>query len=487
MIKKIKSYLLEDSLQSKITKGILWSFLGTFISKGLMLLSFILVARFLSVEEYGQIGVLRNTITTFAAFSVMSFGVTATKYLAIYKDTSPIRAERILTFTRMFVFISSLLISILVFAFSDYITSTMLDKEALSFDVKITAFAIFFTALNGYQNGLLSGLEKFKELSYINIFNGLLSFPILISFTYFWKVNGVIIGITIISFLTWVMSAYYVNYSMKKHKLKYRFNDMWKEIEVVKDFSLPSFLSGLSIAPAILTTNLILAHQENGYYQLGIFNATYFFSIISKTLNGIVGQVIYPYSMQQFDKNNKKFEYFNIISPWVIGILLNLPLIVFPEILVMFFGSKYDTEDFKISVILVALFSIIIAHRQGISRNFAAANLMWWSVIGNLFWGLTLVIFTLYLSKYGSIGLAISFFIAYALNTLVFLPLYINKNLVDKKLLISIYSLLIWMLLFISSSLYFLVNNLIVKLCIFICIIFVCYYLFIMLWRKYND
>jgi len=487
MINKIRSSFYGDSLQAKISKGIVWSFLGTFISKGLMLLAFIMIARIISVEEYGQVGIIRNTITTFAAFSVMSFGITATKYLAIYKKNNIIRAERILTFTRGFVVISSILIASLIFIFSDYIALKMLDDLSLSFDVKLSSATILFTALNGYQNGLLAGLERFREISFINILNGILTFPILITLAYYYKVDGIIIGLIIISFLTWIMSDYYVRQSLRKNSLKYRFDSFYKEFKIIKNFTLPSFLSGLSIAPAILITNLILAHQENGYYQLGIFNAAYFFSVITSTLNGVIGQVVYPYAMQQFEKENKRFEYFNIIIPWVIGIALNLPLILFPEIMAFFFGDKYNTADFKITIILVALFSIIIAHRQGISRNFAAANLMWWSVTGNIFWAIVLIICAIFLAEMGSIGLGISFFIAYLLNTIIFLPFYLKKKLIDKKLLISKYSLLIWIIIFMSIPIYFYIDSLVLKIFILINMIIILAYLFLLLWREFNG
>ncbi len=486
LIANFRQIFSGDSLQVKISKGIAWSFLGVFISKGLMLLSFIIVARIISVEEYGQIGIIRNTIATFAVFGIMSFGITATKYLAIYKGNDLIRAERILTLTRGFAFISSVLISIAIFIFSDYIAAAILNDKSLSYYVKLSSFAIFFTALNGYQNGLLAGLEKFKEISFINILNGLLTFPILISFAYFWKVHGIVIGLVIISFLTWATSDYYVRLSMKKNLLKYRIESFSKEFKIIKHFTLPSFLSGLSIAPTILIVNSILVHQDNGYYQLGIFNAAYFFSIITSTLNGVIGQAVYPYAMQQFEKGNKKFDYFNIISPWIIGIFLNLPLIIFPGLMVLFFGSKYDSEDFKISVILVALFSMIIAHRQGIARNFAAANLMWWSVLGNSFWGVVLILLTSQLAIYGSMGLAISFFAAYVVNSIVFLPLYLKKGLVNKKLLISIPLLMIWLLLLFSPTIYFFIENIFFRLSLLVGVLLIISYLFLKLWRDYN-
>jgi O-antigen/teichoic acid export membrane protein len=273
---------------------------------------------------------------------------------------------------------------------------------------------------------------------------------------------------------------------MRESKIKYRFDGLLKELTVITRFTLPSFLSGLSITPPILIANMMLAHQNNGYYQLGVFNAAYFISIITSTLNGVIGQVLYPFAMQQFNKKNRKFEYFNIISPWVIGIVLNLPLIIFPEVIVMFFGDKYDSEDFRVSIMLIAMFSIIISHRQGIARNFAAANLMWWSVLSNTFWGIALITCIFQFLEYGSIGLAFSFLISYVLNSIVFVPLYLKKELIKKKLLISVPLFIIWVIIFTSPFIYFFIKESILKIGIIAIIIAVMNYLFLITWRNYN-
>ena len=112
--KKIKSLFYGDSIQAKISKGIAWTFFGTMISKVFLLIVFIIIARIITVEEYGQVGILRNAILTFSMLSLASFGITVTRYMAIYKDKDLKKTNRILTLTRSLVTIISFFIAIVV-------------------------------------------------------------------------------------------------------------------------------------------------------------------------------------------------------------------------------------------------------------------------------------------------------------------------------------------------------------------------------------
>ncbi len=246
MINKIKSTLTGNTLQAKISKGIAWSFFGTVISKGMLLLSFILIARILSVEEYGQVGILRNLIVTFSMFSVASFGLTATKYIATYKDEDILKTSRILTLTRLFVLVSSIMILVGLLVFSDYISLHYLHDSSLSIEIQISAITIFFTALNGYQNGALAGFENFKGISIVNSLNGLLTFPVVFFGAYYWGVHGVVVGLAFISVFTWISSLYFFHLSTRKHDISITFNGIKNEMKILYEFSLPSFLVLLS-------------------------------------------------------------------------------------------------------------------------------------------------------------------------------------------------------------------------------------------------
>lgn len=463
---KIGSLFKGESIQAKISKGIAWTFLGTLISKVLLLLVFIVIAHMLSIVEYGQLGIIRNSILTFSMLSFATFGITATRYIAIYKDKDLIKTNKVLTITRILVLIVSFAITFFIFYSAEQIAHYMLNDITMTVYVKISSMTILFTALNGYQNGALAGLEKFKEISFINMVYGALTFPILLFGAYYWRVEGVIYGLALVSFFTWAVSFYYLKKALHESSIEFVFDGLKDELKVLYKFSLPVFLSGLLATPVFYLLNAMLAHQPEGYIQLGIFSAAFYFTIISRTANVIIGNVLYPYAMKQFGSENSRFEYVNILGPFIIGVMINLPIVIFPEVLVMMFGEKYSGEDFEISALLLALSAILVTSTQGIGRNFAAGNMMWWNVFTNLSFAVILSIAILFLAEYGSVGVSLSLVFAYLVNIMIFTPIYIKKGLVPRNLFTSLSNLFIWVLIFISPLIYLMIDTIVIKLII---------------------
>ena len=60
--------LTYTSVGSRLIKGFSWSVAGSAISQGLTLLASIVVARYLGKIQYGELGIIQSTLTTFAMF-----------------------------------------------------------------------------------------------------------------------------------------------------------------------------------------------------------------------------------------------------------------------------------------------------------------------------------------------------------------------------------------------------------------------------------
>jgi hypothetical protein len=113
----------------------------------------------------------------------------------------------------------------------------------------------------------------------------------------------------------------------------------------------------------------------------------------------------------------------------------------------MLFGKGFTGPNFTNTFLLVVFCSSIVIYKQGMARILSAHGLMWWGMLSNLLWGVTLIGCTWLLVSWGAFGYAIAWVSAYVINTLMFLPLYTHKRLVPKGTIISLEALLIWALL----------------------------------------
>lgn len=458
-----KKKISGEGTQSKIISGIFWSFLGTAVSRGFILISLFLVARFLSVEDYGKVSILRSFITTFTLFSLGSFGITATKYLALYANNDQKTASEIFSLTRIIVFITSLVTLIFSIIFRKYLTEKIIGDASLQNEFVVSLIAIFFAALNGLQTGALAGLESFKSSSIINIVNGFLTLPILIFGAKFYGTMGVIVGLAIVNFLIWVFSAYYLIVETKKHNIYITFKNLKKHWDTVLHFSLPSFLGSLMLSPVVLICNSIMINNLNdGYEQLAYYNAAFNYSQLGLVLVGILGQVFYPYTMKFFEKNNKKFDFIDLINPYFVSIFISLPILFFPDVFASFYGAKYENFNNYLSITFIVFSLIMNSQTLGVARYYAASNSMWIGFVGNLMWGIIAIILSKVLVNYGSYGRALAFTLSYifnTINTLYFLPKLFNKKIFNLSVLSNFYNLGILIILILNAMFYYYISD----------------------------
>jgi len=86
-------------LGHRLAHGTFWMVTGTMISKLLGLGSSIILARILGKIPFGEFGTIQSTVGLFGVFAGMGIGITATKYVAEYRELQVDRCGRIIGFS----------------------------------------------------------------------------------------------------------------------------------------------------------------------------------------------------------------------------------------------------------------------------------------------------------------------------------------------------------------------------------------------------
>jgi len=85
-----------SSLRARIIRGSFWSFVGSSISYGTAFGASLLCAQMLGKSGFGELSMVRNTISTIGIFAGLGLGLTATKYIAEHREKNPERTTRII-------------------------------------------------------------------------------------------------------------------------------------------------------------------------------------------------------------------------------------------------------------------------------------------------------------------------------------------------------------------------------------------------------
>lgn len=431
----------------RLAKGAFWSMAGAVISRGLMLAALVLVARMLGKTGFGELGMIRSTVGMFGVFAGFGLGLTATKHVAEFRASDPERAGRIIGLSSLFAMVTGGLMAFGLFIFAPWLASHTINAPHLAGVLRIGALILFVNALNGAQTGVLSGFEAFKTIAYVNLFVGLISFPILIGGAYFGGLTGAVWALAINLGVNWLLNHIALRKESRRYDVPLAFSNCSRELSVLWKFSLPAVLAGSMVGPVSWICSAILVNQPDGYGEMGIFSAALTFQVLLLFVSGMLGAPLLSMVSNAGANISDKLGTVNILSSWILGVIVAIPLLCFSEVAQLVFGSEYATRSFQITFSLVVFYTTVMIFGAGLARVLVARSLLWWGFFSNTLWAIILIGSVAFLVQWGAPGLAASFAIAYILNTIIFIPLYYSRKLVPKGTFLSVESASIWFVL----------------------------------------
>ncbi len=425
--------LNSSELKKRLINGALWSSIGGILSRGLMLFSFIVVARILGQEQYGEFGIVRSTINMFIIFSGFGLGMTATKHIAEYKNSDPERASRILTLSAVFAFLTASFIALIVFLSSSWLAKNTINAPHLVNELKIGSFILWISAINGAQTGALVGFEAFRTIAKINILIGFISVVSLILGTYYGGLNGAVLALAFNMVISWIMNNYAIRKESKKYDISIFATDWWEERSVLWKFSLPATLGGLMVSPIIWLCSAMLVNQPNGFNEMGIFDAANQWFVAILFIPGLVGKIVLPI-LSNLNGDNKDKQYIKVLKFSLIlngGIALIVAIIVSwlsPWILGSY-GEGFSKGNWVL--IYLAFSAVLVSINNVVGQLITSKGRMWTGLFLNMLWAISMIIFSWYflMKGFGAEGLAMAYLISYALHScwqIIYVKFFLN-------------------------------------------------------------
>jgi O-antigen/teichoic acid export membrane protein len=266
--------LLEQSpVGGRLARGAFWNLAGTGISRGLTLVSSMVVARMLGKEAFGQLGVIQSTVGMFGVLAGVGMGLTATKHIAEHRTSNPARASRILSGSFTMAAVSGVLVTLLLLATAPWLARNVLASADMASLLRVGTFLVLLGAVNAVQTGALAGFEAFKTIAWVNFWSGLISFPCMLAGAYFAGVSGAVWGMV----ASTAFNAWLNDRALRRHAraagLDFRLRWADGETALLWNFSLPSLLSSLLGWAGNWGCAAILVNSAGGYGEMGIVNA----------------------------------------------------------------------------------------------------------------------------------------------------------------------------------------------------------------------
>ena len=425
-IKRIEA----SDLGLRLARGMFWSMAGAVISRALMLLATMLVARLLGKTGYGELGIVQSTVGMFGVFAGFGLGLTATKHVAELRQRDPVRVGRILGLSTLVACFTGGLMALGLMVFAPWLAEHTINAPHLTEQLRIGAVLLFFSALNGAQTGALSGFEAFRVIARVNFLVGIISFPLLLFGAFYGGLTGAVWALALNLLCNWLLNRIALRREAARHNVPLTFSQCLMEWPVLWRFSLPAALSGVVFGPAKWVCGALLVNQPGGYGEMGVFNAANQWSAAILFLPGLLSQVVLPLlsSLAGGSGVRQYAQVFwaNIFLNGGIAAVIVTPIIIFAPRIMSAYGAGFEQGANVLRI--MALTAILVAVNGVIGSSIASKGKMWFGFFFNGAWSVFLILATFYFINvgYGAIGMALATFVAYLAHT-VWQFLYIKK------------------------------------------------------------
>lgn len=412
----------------KNKKEYLWALIGKFIPQSIYLITTMILARFLSPDDFGMIGVLAIFFTVSTVLMDSGLGGSLVKE----KIISNIDCSTIFVFN----LVVSHILYLFLFLSSNNIESYFA-KEGLSNVVKLSSLVLVINSWGLVSKSLLQRNLKFREISNITIISVVVA-----------SVCSIILGIKgfgVYALVGYQLTNAFVHVVLML--LKSNFIISFK-------FSFSSFKKLIPFGLYTTLTNIIDTIYENmitslfGKYfslqQAGLFyQAKKIEEVPSHSLIVTINSVSFPILTKYKESYNEFIREANnifvSITSLMIPFLLTISLFSQP-IITLLYGEKWIGASPYLSVLMFAGIFILV---ENINRNFIKSlgqvdKLFKYTIIKR-FLGISIILFTvLWIPQYVLYAYIASSFLGYVINNYVYSKLINQSNLKNLCMLFKI-------------------------------------------------
>ncbi len=406
------------SLRGQLAFGSFWSITGAVLPRALTLPASILCARWLGKTGFGELAIIQSTVGMAAVFAGLGLGMTATKYVAEWREKDPPKAGRILAISTLLAAGAGGSMALLLYLLAPLLAQRVLAAPQLVGPLALGAALLWLGSVNGAQTGALSGLEAFKTMALVNLMSGVCLFPMLVGGVLGWGLEGAVWGLLASAAVDLLLNNLALRRECARAGVPYSFSGCWREWPVLWKFSLPSFLCGSIGGPVAWSCSTLLVNQPNGYAELGIFNAANQWRMALLFIPFAVGQVLIPILANQLGAGNRRRAGKILRGAVVVNAILITPAVLILGLLSSTIMAQYGQDFAGSGPVLLAVLATaaLLSIQVPVGHVMAASGKMWTGFAMNLGWGLVVLSAAYCFLKYRALGLALAYGIGYVVH-----------------------------------------------------------------------
>jgi O-antigen/teichoic acid export membrane protein len=379
-----------------------------------------LVARLMGKEVFGELGILLSTFTLLEKLSLFGLGVMATRYVARYREADPARTGRVLGLSIVVAAATGGALALLVCLGAPWIADTVLDRPDLAAMLMVGSGLILLYSVIGVLEGALAGFEAFKSLALVNFIGGIVALPAFVYATWVGGLLGVVSVMVAVGLFQLGIDFACLQRIARVRGCGVRMKGIFGEVEVLRDFSLPVFLSTQTLFGAEWLGSWLLIRGQGGFVEMGVFSAATRLQQFVSFVPLYVGRALFPALSERHGAGDRAastrmLKYYILITTGLAGVCA-LGISLLSPFIMSGYGAAFR-EGWPVLVV-VSLTVVLMPFRWAIEMVYRSAGKVWYELLLNVAWLFVLVAGMLTLGMRGSLRLSVSILAAFFLTNL---------------------------------------------------------------------
>lgn len=405
----------DTPLKRRLVRAVSWSVLGTGAAQGLFLIASILTARWLGAEDFGRLGLIQFTLNTLVTFIAPSFGWSLMRIAATLRDHDMDALGELSSAVLQVGSLVSLVLALGLAASAPWICAYWFQDTGTQAALQIAALSVFANGIFTLQVSLLAGFEAFRESAILNTLRGVLLAAMMAGGAYGAGLIGAAWGFTISSYLSALVGVVFLANLFRERGLSVRRASWRRGSGVLRDVSLPSFLSTVLSSLTMWAGSVLLARAPNGLAQVALFNAANHWKTVMLFLPTQISQSTAPIManlwgsgelgrLRVLVRTNLLLNLATSGIPCLIIILAAAPILHLYQL-----GSATDTLTLR----LLALSGVMTALCSVLGYTMIAMGRLWQGLLVNCVWAILFLLVAFGLQSRGAAGLSVSYAVSY--------------------------------------------------------------------------
>ncbi|MCW5558025.1 MAG: oligosaccharide flippase family protein [Verrucomicrobiae bacterium] len=394
---------------SRLARAVSWNVLGGAAARLLSLGAMFVVARILGRPVFGQLGMIQYTFLTMGVFASFGLGITATRFVSLYRPTAPERAGRVAAMATTGAGVLATLGALGVLLAAPWLALAALDNVAFAPLVRLAAPMLVLGALQDASQGVLAGLESFRALARVAALTGAAQAAGMVAGAYAGGLSGCLVGLMVGMAAGYLATRLTLNAELVRAGLNPSWNGWRLEVPSLLRFAVPAMLAGGVVIPADWLVRAILTHQPSGEDQAGLFYAAHSIRMMILYVPGLVATAGLPVLTHLWGHTSGN-EYLRVLRMklaigFAVASLVAVPAIVGAPWIMAAFGKGFAEGAPALRVLACA--AVITATLNMIGQSLVSEGRMWTGLLLNIIWATVLISLSLWwIPRQGALGLA---------------------------------------------------------------------------------